>query len=541
MPLQLIIDIGLFLIYCGLFVLLIAWTWKFWMLYVNTTWQKSLTWTTVEIKLPREINKSPEAAELFLRSLIEGGGLGTWLKENWEGRVPNYASLEIASLEGVIHFYIRLEKKYKPRVEAAIYSQYPNVEIIELAEDYMEQVPIVVKRNVDNGVGFWSCEWNLAKESKGVEIGNKDKKIIEKVKYSGDMYPIKTYKDWGLDKDPKEIYKHDPLTYILEQMGSIGKGEYFIYQILLRDAGKWNDIYKIEKLKDEKDEDYKGKYEEVNKKGVVKNKFTLSDLRDKEVEKFKIKWVLKKKDSSIGDDDFGDPKKRTITKTVEEKDKDGKIIKKEVKEEIPAVYTKDILESKAILPQEREEDSKKSLELIQRKMSKPQVFAVVRTVYVATSGKELGSRIPMVMGFMKPFNEDGFNTFKPNGGIPDAGDYPWQNTMKRLVPWMKENIYGDLQGRDGFYSFNKGMSKEWKKRFDIIFFNKSNLSKKIVSTFWGILFHPFDSTISLDGFTLNTEELATLYHFPGEVAATPSLPRIDSVKGSSPSNLPIER
>ena len=43
----------------------------------------------------------------------------------------------------------------------------------------------------------------------------------------------------------------------------------------------------------------------------------------------------------------------------------------------------------------------------------------------------------------------------------------------------------------------------------------------------------------MSGFILNLEELATLYHFPGEVAATPTLPRIDSTKSSSPSNLPI--
>ena len=67
------------------------------------------------------------------------------------------------------------------------------------------------------------------------------------------------------------------------------------------------------------------------------------------------------------------------------------------------------------------------------------------------------------------------------------------------------------------------------------------MSKKLVQTFWKIIFYPFKPTIGLDGFILNIEELATLYHFPGEVAATPSLPRIDSVKGSSPSNLPIER
>jgi hypothetical protein len=40
-------------------------------------------------------------------------------------------------------------------------------------------------------------------------------------------------------------------------------------------------------------------------------------------------------------------------------------------------------------------------------------------------------------------------------------------------------------------------------------------------------------------FILNTEELATLYHFPGQVAATPSFKRISSTKAEAPTNLPI--
>lgn len=529
MPLQLIIDIGLFLIYCGLLTLLIAWTWKFWMLYVNTTWNKSLKWTTIEIKLPREINKSPEATEIFLRSLIEGGGLGTWYKEKWEGRVPNYASLEIASLEGVIHFYIYLEKKLKPRVEAAIYSQYPNVEIVELAEDYMDQLPKVTR--FKDSAATWASEWVFTKGGEA-EVGNKDKTgkgddTIDKLTYKGDMYPIKTYKDWGLDKDPKEMYKHDPLTYVLEQMGAMGKGEYFVYQILIRDASVtkpgWTELYEIEK---------NGKDKEGGKK--------LADLVKLEVEKYKVKWSLKKKKELIGFDEFGLPKVKTVVVKEAVKDKDGKIIKDAETKEEELVYKRDIVESKPIPMAEREDDAKKNLELIQRKISKPQVFAIFRTVYVADNYREYGSRIPMVMGITKPFNEDGFNSFRPSN-VTDPNDFNWQDKFKKLVPWIRENTFGDLTGRDGFFSLNKGMSKGEKEMFDIFFFNKSNLSKKLVSTFWKIIFYPFKPTIGLEGLILNVEELATLYHFPGEVAATPSLPRIDSVKGSSPSNLPIER
>jgi hypothetical protein len=51
------------------------------------------------------------------------------------------------------------------------------------------------------------------------------------------------------------------------------------------------------------------------------------------------------------------------------------------------------------------------------------------------------------------------------------------------------------------------------------------------------LFYPFDHPHP-EVISLNLEELATLWHFPGAVAGTPTLPRIDSTKGVAPVNLP---
>ena len=38
---------------------------------------------------------------------------------------------------------------------------------------------------------------------------------------------------------------------------------------------------------------------------------------------------------------------------------------------------------------------------------------------------------------------------------------------------------------------------------------------------------------------MNIEELATIYHFPGDIASTPTLSRVEAKKGEPPANLPV--
>jgi len=40
-------------------------------------------------------------------------------------------------------------------------------------------------------------------------------------------------------------------------------------------------------------------------------------------------------------------------------------------------------------------------------------------------------------------------------------------------------------------------------------------------------------------FVLTTEELATIYHFPGGMVSTPTMGRIGSRKAEAPNNLPV--
>ena len=62
---------------------------------------------------------------------------------------------------------------------------------------------------------------------------------------------------------------------------------------------------------------------------------------------------------------------------------------------------------------------------------------------------------------------------------------------------------------------------------------------------WMYKFTPYDFLLSplqkqeRAIFTLNIEELATIYHFPGGVVTTLSMPRVEAKKGGPPVNLPF--
>lgn len=181
---------------------------RLWLYYVRAKWIKSQEWVLLEIKLPKDVLKSPQAMEVVLGSLhipVDAPNLiAKWLK----GEQRIWFSFEIVSLGGQIKFFLRASKPLKNRVEAAIYSQYPNVEIKEVP-DYTNDVPY----------GLPGSDWELW----GTEL-KFDKE---------DAYPIKTYTDYGTDQgkmdDPGKI---DPMTPMLEFFGTLQSEEQIWVQIL---------------------------------------------------------------------------------------------------------------------------------------------------------------------------------------------------------------------------------------------------------------------------------------------------------------------
>ncbi|MDD4661960.1 MAG: hypothetical protein PHG24_01620 [Candidatus Pacebacteria bacterium] len=185
------------------------------LLWKNTEWLiGNVSRTLLEIKFPREMLKPLRVMEDVF-SVIWGAMYDPPnMKEAYfEGKFLLSLSLEIVSLEGVPHFYMRIPTMGRKLIEGAIYAQYPNVEITD-ADDYTRRVPY----NLPNkDWDLWGCNFMPVKE---------------------DIYPIKTYKKFfegGMDS-PYEEKRMDPITDLIESFTKIGKGEQLWFQIIISSA-----------------------------------------------------------------------------------------------------------------------------------------------------------------------------------------------------------------------------------------------------------------------------------------------------------------
>lgn len=199
--------------------------WHSWVRQLRTRFIKNLTWTLLEIKLPRDISKSPRAMEVILNALHQTSD-GNFIKKYWKGFLRMWFSLEIVGINGHIHFFVYTQTSFRNLVEAQFYAQYPGIEIVEV-EDYTKNANF---NNFD--------QWNIS----GVEFGLTNE----------DAYPIRTYIDYGLHElATKEEQKTDPMTAFLEFLGSLKQGEQVWLQILIMATKKkWKDEGKkiIEKI-----------------------------------------------------------------------------------------------------------------------------------------------------------------------------------------------------------------------------------------------------------------------------------------------------
>lgn len=382
--------------------------WGLWVDYVRSYNFLKMKYTVLELRLPKETYKSPLAMESVLHALHNTSD-GSKFAQYWKGETRPWFSLEIASVEGQVRFFIWTEDRRKQSVMAPLYSQFPGIEIYEV-EDYAKNVQFDPKT-----MRIWAAEFVLAKE---------------------DSYPIKTYVDYNLDKDPKEEYKVDPLAPFIEFMGGLKPNQQNWLQIMIRSHNK-----------------------EQRKPGKLFEKT----------------------------DKFKDDANKTINKLLV-RDSDTKVAGEPNDKGFPMVPTLSKVEQDTVTA-------------IERKMSKLLFDVGVRVLYISPKDTfDTPYGIGGNIASMKQFSVESWNGFKPNGD-------KWHAQFKGL-PWEDyKNMRRDREAKLALAAYKR------RSFFYTPFAGKPNV--------------------------LNTEELATMYHFPGSTVATPGLSRIPSKKSTAPTNLPV--
>ncbi|MEK7066562.1 MAG: hypothetical protein AAB965_03285 [Patescibacteria group bacterium] len=377
--------------------------WHFWKRYIKAFFIAKISWIVLEIKLPKEMFKSPKAMEIVLGALYQTTSINFY-EENYLGKVRGWASLELVSINGTLHFFMRIPKGLRITVEAHIYSQYPSAEIHEV-QDYVGMAPYEMH---DSNLEMFGMEFKLTKP---------------------DAYPIKTYVDYGLEEDPKEEFKIDPITATLEFLGSIGQGEQIWFQIIIMAAQK-----------------------RFPKKNTWYNPKT---------------WFEKQ--------DWKDESKAEIDKLMKRDKMKGL----------------DMLKADMMLsPGERD-----VVAAVERNVAKMGFDCGIRLLYIAEKEKFNGANIPGMVGSLRQYNSLNLNGFKPTR---ITAYEPWEDPFGVRIVKTKKELFEAYVHRGYFYP-------------------------------------PYDRV----PFTLSTEELATIYHFPGAVLETPTFGRIGSKRGEAPVNLPV--
>jgi len=373
----------------------------------------------LEIKIPKEVIKPIKAMEQVMAGFHGIHDVFTW-REKWlQGEFQLSLSLEIVSIDGEVHFFMRAPEAFRDIVESNIYSQYPEAEV-SVVEDYVKAVP----QNIPNK------DWDLF----GFDfITSKDEK---------DPYPIRTYKDFEEVKEPKEEKRLDPLAGLLDGMAILGPGEQMWLQIMIKPVR-----------------------EEIpwRKRGLE----IVDKLVFREKEKVTTSSILKESaDVLISGKPPGAP------------------LEKEEKDFLPPEMK--------LTSGERE-----VVKGIEDKIAKFGFDSNIRCLYLSKRDAFFKPKSRMFYGFFKSVSTENLNGLKP--------------LLKTLpkVQWVFK------KGRT--YLRKRILFRRYARRFQTYFPRKGGT------------------------YILNTEEVATLYHFPGRtVAPAPGVPRVEAKKGEAPSRLPAE-
>lgn len=179
---------------------------KMWVNFIQDEYAKKVKFVLLAIDVPKNNEQTPKAVEQIFAHLAGAHGEPNFIEKYWEGVFQLGFSFEIVSIDGYVQFLIYTPEVFRDLVEAAVYAQYPDAEIVEV-EDYINGIP----------QKFPHPEYDLW----GAEL----------IPVAKDCYPIKTYPEFD-DQIVGEM--KDPMAALLEIMNRLRKGEQSWLQIVIK-------------------------------------------------------------------------------------------------------------------------------------------------------------------------------------------------------------------------------------------------------------------------------------------------------------------
>lgn len=196
-----------------------------WVRYRRGLFTRDWNWVLLAIDIPALNVQTPMAVEQMFSQLSGAFNHADVTERFWHGFKQQWFSFEIISIGGYIQFLARTESIFRDLVEAAIYAQYPDAEIIEV-EDYVNAVP---NHFPNDEYDIWATDFVLTENW---------------------AYPIRTYEEFE-HRMGKETVIKDPMGTFLESFSRIGPGEQMWFQLLVEPiSNHWKEevIEKIEKM-----------------------------------------------------------------------------------------------------------------------------------------------------------------------------------------------------------------------------------------------------------------------------------------------------
>ncbi len=164
-------------------------------------------WVLLAVDMPAINVQTPKAVEQMFSHIAGSLSTPNIAEKFYEGFKQRWFSFEIVSIGGYIQFLVRTEETFRDLVEASIYAQYPEAEIVEV-EDYVDNVPSTFPNETTE---MWGADFVLA---------------------NNDAYPIRTYHDFEHSISKDTVLK-DSMGAFLESFSRIGPGEQMWFQILV--------------------------------------------------------------------------------------------------------------------------------------------------------------------------------------------------------------------------------------------------------------------------------------------------------------------